>query len=363
MFINTHLESRNNTSNCDLIDKKINRVFSQFSIYNCKRHFMNLVFSYLSVNSFFKSGFIVLDRAQNARIVDLTGSNYLIRSTVFNGLSSNGGGAIYLSSITCNIFIEYCLFNACFSTNNDGAVFVQIQQSSIIIDKTCAFYCYSKYGYDYMGQFGRIQVDNSNIIVCQYMSITQCSPFSGHSSNTLILYGGNTSFIYSNSSKNYLYRHSGVDFVSGSGFYCGYSTLSNNVVVGWTVSRVFSHKGQYYLTNIVGNNSPDSRGIFLLDTATIKFDGCCIQKNLNTLFDIRTSTSVTLLNCFVDSLSYLSSKPTTSNITITKYPTYSHIHYQDEFCHADNPIYEISHSQKLRGFQGALIYVLEFICM
>jgi len=290
-----------------------------------------------------------------SRINQINGNCIFIENCAFRSLSSSNGGAIYLSSTTGAVFVTLSLFEKCFATDQYGAVFYNVKDSDVVFDKTCSYYCYSSNGYEKYGQFGYGYVSSNQVNAFQFMSITLCSPFTS-SSITFRFFGGNQVSLYSNSSQNKVYAHSGLDFTEGNTIQFLYSTISNNFAAGWTACMFYSIKGKVDKCNFCNNNSPDSRAVILINSGVdITISNSVFLNNLNNLFDIRSNRIYFgLINCTIDSFSYINSKPITQNIIIQKSQTIPLIHYQSAFCNAEIPYQPITISNK----RSQMVFIL-----
>jgi len=289
----------------------------------------------LSFEDFFGEQTYYYIRNNGNRIIETPEQYVFVENCAFYSLSSLNGGAIYLSSTTGNLYVTTSLFNNCSATDSYGAVYYQVINSGVVFDKTCAYHCYSSYGLEKFGQFGIGYVNSNNYNAFQLVSIALCSPFSAHSSCAFRFYGGKQMCLNSNSSKNKVYRHSGIDFTEGNTYQAKYITLSDNVVGGWTALMVYGINGNIDYCNFCRNNSPDSRGVFIFGASDTRMSNCVFLNNMDVLFDSRADCSYFgIINCFIDNYNYINSAPYTSNIASFITQTLPLTHYQSADCYA-----------------------------
>ena len=258
---------------------------------------------------FFGDGNYEVLKSSKNQIIN-SSERFLILFCFFCNLFNNKGGSIFLENINCNLFIMNSFFNNSSSNYEGGAIYYNCNNGSVVLYSICSNYCFTSSSTDILGQFSYIMISNFNFIFINSLSISKCSPFEGHSSSSIELYNGNETFIYSNSSYNLLYRHSGVDFRFTKCFKLSFSTFINNKVTGWVCLYSRNSLNPSFVTyiNVVDNNS-FSRGISLCDSLTIYISFCNFLKNIGVSFDIRVSTNVYIFNCFFDSFSTINNSP------------------------------------------------------
>jgi len=264
---------------------------------------------------------------------------HVYNNCVFSNLSSSGnGGAINIGSYSNEISFYFCMFAYCSASFNGGAIYCSSQGDVFRMKRVCGFYCYSNSVGNVFPQFSHVLLTSKAICEIEHTSILLCSPFYGHSIAVIRVEYGNQTVTNTNSSNNRLARHSAIDMFYSKKFLIDCSSFVNNTSSEWTALQFYLNDGLIYMSNIIGNNSPNSRGVFLFADSHINVDNCCILKNLNTLFDNRNKDYFTIRNSIIDSLTYIGYLPLTTSITSTTSNFHTLNLYQSGFCKAESPL-------------------------
>jgi len=270
------------------------------------------------------------------RFVANDDTDSFISNCIFSNLTSSCAGAIFVDSKRGNIYIGNSVFEFCSSTGNFGGLLLKTLKSDIFIEKVCGFYCFTPPSTNINGQFGLISVESTRKTSVQLLSITKCSPFIGNSMVAFSISYGNQSYIHNNSSFNRVCRHSGTDFASSKDTQFRFSTISYNDATQWATMEIMSSYMNMSFSNIIGNNSPHSRGIFIINSASFVMKNCILLKNQNILFDIRTNNKfVTIMDSIIDILTRIESYPSTLNVMITNTQTLKILHLKNANCDAE----------------------------
>jgi len=260
---------------------------------------------------------------QSTRIVNIYG-NYLILNSFFSTQTPEYGGAISINSGILKLLIELCVFSGCRSTANQaGAVYCYTSGAEIVLNKVCGYGCYTPSN-NYR-QFATISNSNFKTISCYLLSISKCSPINGNGYDVIILVHGKQQASNVNSSNNFVSSHSGFCFYYPSGMDAKYFNIVNNKASTFACIKFqygHHHRG-FYLSNIIGNNSPDDHAIVWSNFGDYFLENVILQNNQNTLFKVDVGMFI-IYQCWISHTGTLT-KGSTISFLQTGSITNSHI--------------------------------------
>ena len=226
-----------------------------------------------------------------------TNNNYLFLNCFFQRLNIfiGNGAVLYFFQIIATLNINYCLFYNCSTNlNGRGIYFICENSKSLVnISNVCASLC--SCGNSYLYPFSVFY--HQNISKIEFTSINLCS-YQNQGSESITLIGKEHYVNNLNSSKNYVYRFSGL-YTLGDIFLENYCTFINN-----SVSRsicIFFHMGlinrKMENSNIINNNSPIDYGVIWNSyNGVTKMNFCIFSNNEDTLFYLESGNLI-LSNC------------------------------------------------------------------
>jgi len=260
---------------------------------------------------------------QTARLVNPYG-NFLLYNCYFSTQSTDNGGAISINTGILKLLIESCVFKGCISTSGEaGAVFCVNVNAEVVMSKVCAYGCYTSV--EQFRQFATITNSNFKTISCYLLSITKCSPTLGNGKDVIILMNGKQQASNVNSSYNLIGTHSGFCFYYPSQMDAKYFNIVNNNAKYVACLRFqYGHLNRkFYLSNIIGNNSPDDHAIVWSNFGDYFLENVILQNNQNTLFKVDVGMFI-IYQCWISHTGTLT-KGSTISFLQTGSITNSHI--------------------------------------
>jgi hypothetical protein len=242
-------------------------------------------------------------------------ANVHISNCLFRSMTSGSeGGALYCSSSVSYLLVESTSFFSCkTSAQYGGAIYFSNDNAQSVLHEVCGYDCCStpSSGSGHY-QFAYISVNNaiSSKNYANYSSIIRCINQISNSHHMSCLRNGNIRCPSVNMSMNKCPYVSGITlypYADSNSITCSltYCSITDNNAPGsicihlWTGSANFEIKSCNVIRNI--QNNLDSRGIFYT-CGYLKIKDSCILENIATyIFYAYDSSTITLLNCTVDS--------------------------------------------------------------
>jgi len=236
-----------------------------------------------------------------------------------------------INSGILRLLIENCVFNGCKSTADQaGAVYCAASNAEVVFSKVCGYGCYTPAAQ--YRQFGIISNNNFKTISCYLLSISHCSPFTENGNDVIVLNYGKQYASNVNSSNNNVLTHSGFFFSNPSEMDAKFINLINNKVKHTCLRfRNGHHNRVFYLSNVIGNNSPSSYAVLVSNYGEFFFEKNIFLNNQNTLFMIETGTLI-FYKCWIshtgtlltgDTISFLDTSSQTNTHIIKMYASNS----------------------------------------
>jgi len=222
-----------------------------------------------------------------------------ICDVTFMSLTSDYGGAIYLSGSATQVFtVERCSMVHCRAGSIGGAIYAAISQASINISKVCGFDCASG-----TGAYAYFSAGGSKTLEFNMVSLNRC-PMSdaGTPYYPLLLNYGN--HILNSCNVSYAYfSHVTVKFEISSSVKTTMtnfeSNFASNSIVIWVCS--VSSLSQFSLSNFINNTQINlvHGTIHLSGSQGIMTDCCCCKNNFQ-LFQLDSGSSLTVVRCVLN---------------------------------------------------------------
>jgi hypothetical protein len=271
-------------------------------------------------------------------------SSVYVLNCLFNRctLTSGNGGALYCSTSVIYLFVESSSFFSCKTDSGMGGAiyFSNTNNGRCVLYKVCGNGCSSTS----TGIFTRIIInsDASNSNHVNYTSITRCVSDASGSQCTLYIYYGKIYVPSVNISMNKCYYHSGIiytPFVDSSSITSSlsYSTFADNSALQYACIWCNREGAKYEIKccNILRNTQVSNSYGLIFARESVKIDDSCILENsANYIFyQEKTSCTITLSNCTVDSTSHFNSF--TMQNTVTKGFILGLNHMSTQNCHSE----------------------------
>jgi len=249
------------------------------------------------------------------------------RTSTFTG----DGGIIYINNQADYVSIVKTMFFSCSSGNQGGALYLVVY-TRIYLSKICANSCYTLL----YGHFGILFSHLENEIF--FLSVSNCS-YSKSGFFPVSFYDGFQKLFESNFSNNYAYSTSGIVIGNPQSLESGGCSFYNNSSLN-DVCICFSRKsGTLSNSNIVKNNSPNTKGvIFVEENGDYIINNCIFKANDNSLMFVEKGF-LTLSNCFISHHESITGNTaiTITNCSETATSTYFQQFFQSFFCIVENP--------------------------
>ena len=275
------------------------------------------IFLYNSFFEIFKEFPNEIKTGIQTRFIQNNGNFYFL-NCIFNNLNSIYGSSILINSNNeIKLLIEYNLFSFCSTTGGDGgnmifsggAIYFYGINSQLYLNKVCGYKCktYGETIYNYHGQFSYSQTKNNGFHNFNYVSILECSPKTTKlsESSSILMYCGNQLLSNLNSSNNFCFISSSFMIINNNLSIIKFINSINNSVRNW-INFGFSgnSKGEFYSSNIIGNNNPSQLHglIYLIDNFNLTLKSLIFINNKGLLSSIYNTAYLNLLNCLINHL-------------------------------------------------------------
>jgi hypothetical protein len=240
--------------------------------------------------------------------------NIYVLNCLFNSFTSgSSGGALYCSSSVTYLLVESSSFFSCkISSYGGGAIyFYNTNNAQCVLYRVCGNDCYSTSTGTPHGQFAYIEVNNgaSSKNYVNYSSIVRCIATGSNPYCTLYLYGGKILCPSVNLSMNKCQYYSGIycySFSDSNSVICSstYSTFADNNAIGY-ICICFNNensKREMKCCNIIRNTQVSSSCGLISGPGNWKIEDSCILENTATHIFYVTSSTLTLSNCTIDTI-------------------------------------------------------------
>ena len=195
-------------------------------------------------------------------------SKYFFSFSIFSGLTSNKGGAVYFFFLyyDSSIFLfEYSSFYKCFASEIGGAIYIHntinydYYRGFLIFDKVVAIECKSSIS----GQF--IEIDSTQYLNFFFNNsiVSGSDATSGNQISPFSIIGSITNINNFNLSNHRVYYISGISLTHLNVFQMSFSILDNNKPVYSTLIQCNNQNNTIKYTNFLNNSSPNGYGIIV----------------------------------------------------------------------------------------------------
>jgi hypothetical protein len=272
----------------------------------------------------------------------LSNTNVHVSNCLFRSItSSNNGGALSCSSVSCLLIESTSFFSCKTSSNYGGAVqFYNINSGQCVLYKICGYDCRSTHTGISHGQFSRIFVYNvaTSKNYFNYSSVARCVTEISNSYFTVLHQYGKVSCISVNITMNKCYCRSGIisqpfnekNSVISS---LAYSSFVDNIAIWYTCIQLWTSGSKHEIKscNILRNTQGtlDSEGTIYANGNVMIEDSCILENKATYIFRQSLSYTITLSNCTVDKTTNTGGFSIQSTVTKSFILALSHISTQN----------------------------------
>jgi hypothetical protein len=240
-------------------------------------------------------------------------TNVYVSNCLFNACSSSGnGGALYCTSVTCLLIESSSFFSCKTSSSNGGAIyFSNTNDGECVLYKACGNDCSSTYTSGYPdSQFAYLYVKNaaSSKNYVNYSSIARCINEISKSRYVIRIHYGRICFPSVNFSMNKCGWRSAMyclPFSDSNSVTCSllYSIFTDNIASSYNCIRFLKSNANHEIKfcNVIRNTQGSlSTEATIYTPGNLLIEDSCILENVADYIFYASSKTITLSKCTVD---------------------------------------------------------------